>query len=60
MNENTKQQLYDVKMGLIDLTDDTMMEGIKVKSQFVQKKIIFALEVIDDVIEGKIKFPKKN
>jgi len=60
MDEELKEKLYDAKIGLMDLADDDMMKGISVNNQLVKRRIIFALEAIDDALEGKVRFPTKN
>ena len=60
MTKAIKEKLYDAKMGLKDLCDNTMMEGVKMNNNLVQKRVILALEAIDDALEGRIKFRMKE
>ena len=59
MNEKIRQKLYDAKMGLVDLADSSFKD-MKLDAAFVQRRIQFALEGIDDALEGRVRFQKRR
>ena len=56
MDKKLKNKILNAKSALIDLT---IFNDFKVNSKFVQQRVIFAIETLDDILDGKIKFEDK-
>ena len=57
MDKKLKNKILNAKSALIDLT---IFNGFKIDSKFVQQRVIFAIETLDDILDGKIKFEDKS
>ena len=57
MDKKLKNKILNAKSALIDLT---IFNDFKVNSKFVQQRVIFAIETLDDVLDGRIKFEDKS
>ena len=53
MDKKLKNKILNAKSALIDLT---IFNDFKVNSKFVQQRVIFAIETLDDILDGRIKF----
>ena len=53
MDKKLKNKILNAKSALIDLT---IFNDFKVNSKFVQQRVIFAIETLDDILDGKIMF----
>lgn len=57
MDKKLKNKILNAKSALIDLT---IFNGFKIDSKFVQQRVIFAIETLDDILDGRIKFEDKS
>ena len=57
MDKKLKNKILNAKSALIDLT---IFNGFKIDSKFVQQRVIFAIETLDDILEGRIKFEDRS
>lgn len=57
MDKKLKNKILNAKSALIDLT---IFNDFKVNSKFVQQRVIFAIETLDDILEGRIKFEDRS
>ena len=57
MDKKLKNKILNAKSALIDLT---IFNDFKVNSKFVQQRVIFAIETLDDILDGRIKFEDKS